>query len=32
LQLSAACPDEILNASEQRSEIGAFAGALNLFA
>jgi hypothetical protein len=28
-QLAAACPSEILSASEQHSEIGAFAGALN---
>jgi hypothetical protein len=28
-QLAAACPPEILSASEQRSEIGAFTGNLN---
>ena len=28
-QLATACPPEILSASEQRSEIGAFTGALN---
>jgi hypothetical protein len=29
VQLAAACPPEILTASEERAEVGAFASALN---